>query len=177
MLYGDGYRPNVCIVLCNDQNELLLFHRVGSGGWQFPQGGIDDNESPLEAMYRELYEEVGLQAHDVKLLAQSTRWYRYNVPSRWLRASSRGHMHGQKQLWFLLQLESNTEAINFQTTEHPEFDEWSWVSYWDPVHYVVDFKKSLYQRALIDLANFLPAGNESMHQMFVCKTTCIENTL
>lgn len=175
MLFGDGYRPNVCIVLCNAQNDVMLFHRVGNGGWQFPQGGVDENESIEAAMYRELFEEVGLRAQDVKVLAHSSRWYRYNVPHQWLRASSRGVMLGQKQQWFLLQLLVSTEEINFNTTDHPEFNDWCWMPYWAPVHQVVEFKKSVYQRALMDLAHHLPAGGESVHRLFAAKSAVIES--
>lgn len=167
MLFGDGYRPNVCIVLCNAVNQVMLFRRIGSGGWQFPQGGIDESEDPITAMYRELYEEVGLSEKDVHIIAHTHRWYRYNVPDRWLRASSRGTMHGQKQLWFLLQLVERECSVNFQTTDHPEFDDWAWVSYWEPVRQVVDFKRSVYQRAMAELAEHLPAGRESVHRMFM----------
>ena len=68
MLDSDGYRPNVGIILCNDRGEVLWARRCGRDGWQFPQGGINRGESPEQALYRELREEVGLAPDAVDAL-------------------------------------------------------------------------------------------------------------
>ena len=62
MIDSDGYRSNVGIILRNADGRLLWARRVGQDAWQFPQGGIAETETPEEAMYRELHEEIGLQA-------------------------------------------------------------------------------------------------------------------
>lgn len=69
MLDREGYRPNVGIILINERNEVFWGKRVREHSWQFPQGGIKPGESPETAMYRELYEEVGLLPQHVKLSA------------------------------------------------------------------------------------------------------------
>ena len=79
---GDGYRPNVGIIVCNHTCQVLWARRVRHDGWQFPQGGVEHKESPREAAYRELYEEVGLYPHQVRLLGITEKWYRYDVPNR-----------------------------------------------------------------------------------------------
>ena len=141
MIDFDGYRPNVGIVICNRKGQVLWAKRYGQNSWQFPQGGINDNESAEQAMYRELYEEVGLQPKDVKVLYASKHWLRYKLPKRLLRYDSKPVCIGQKQRWFLLQLVGDEKNINMNTTKSPEFDGWRWVSFWYPVRQVVSFRK------------------------------------
>ncbi|OOF88994.1 RNA pyrophosphohydrolase [Rodentibacter ratti] len=155
MIDFDGYRPNVGIVICNRKGQVLWAKRYGQNSWQFPQGGINDNESAEQAMYRELYEEVGLQPKDVRILSVSKHWLRYKLPKRLLRYDSKPMCIGQKQRWFLLQLVSDEKNINMQTTKSPEFDGWRWVSFWYPVRQVVSFKKDVYRRAMKEFATFL----------------------
>ena len=104
MLDREGYRPNVGIILCNARNEVFWGKRVREHAWQFPQGGIKRGESPEEAMYRELHEEVGLAAEHVKILGRTRDWLRYEVPEQWIRREWRGNYKGQKQIWYLLRL-------------------------------------------------------------------------
>lgn len=83
MIDGDGYRLNVGIVICNNHGQVFWAKRYGQHSWQFPQGGIDEGESPEQAMFRELYEEVGLTKKDVKIIATSRHWLRYKLPNAW----------------------------------------------------------------------------------------------
>ena len=78
MIDADGFRPNVGIIIANSQGQLLWARRVGQNAWQFPQGGISKGESPEQAMYRELDEEVGLQPEDVEIIAQTEGWLKYD---------------------------------------------------------------------------------------------------
>ena len=71
MIDRDGYRPNVGIVLCNGKNEVFWGKRVREHSWQFPQGGIKHGETPADAMYRELEEEIGLQRWHVRVLGRT----------------------------------------------------------------------------------------------------------
>ena len=152
MIDFDGYRPNVGIVICNRKGQVLWAKRYGQNSWQFPQGGINDNESAEQAMYRELYEEVGLQPKDVKVLYASKHWLRYKLPKRLLRYDSKPMCIGQKQRWFLLQLVGDEKNINMNTTKSPEFDGWRWVSFWYPVRQVVSFKRDVYRKVMKEFA-------------------------
>jgi NTP pyrophosphohydrolases including oxidative damage repair enzymes len=80
MIDSKGYRPNVGIILCNDQGRVFWAKRKGVNSWQFPQGGIDCNEDPEAAMYRELWEETGLKNEHVQLLGRTRYWLRYKLP-------------------------------------------------------------------------------------------------
>ena len=162
MIDFDGYRPNVGIVICNRKGQVLWAKRCGQNSWQFPQGGINDNESAEQAMYRELHEEVGLQPKDVRLLYVSKHWLRYKLPKRLLRYDSKPMCIGQKQRWFLLQLVSDEKNINMQTTKSPEFDGWRWVSFWYPVRQVVSFKRDVYRKVMKEFASILFTDNPLM---------------
>ncbi|MDF1762404.1 MAG: RNA pyrophosphohydrolase [Oleibacter sp.] len=152
MIDEQGYRPNVGIILCNSQGEVLWARRIGQNAWQFPQGGIKRGESPEKALYRELQEEVGLLPEHVQLLACTKGWLRYRLPKRMIRNDNRPVCVGQKQKWFLLQLIADEESIDLKATSSPEFDGWNWVSYWYPLGQVVAFKREVYRRALAELA-------------------------
>src|ERR1700733_12924312 len=104
MLDREGFRPNVGIVLLNSRNQVFWGKRLRTHSWQFPQGGIKYGESPEQAMFRELHEEVGLLPDHVKILARTRDWLRYEVPEHYIRKDARGHYRGQKQIWFLLKL-------------------------------------------------------------------------
>ena len=107
-------------------------------------------------MYRELHEEVGLCPHHVEVLGVTHDWLRYRLPRRYVRLGQEPLCIGQKQKWFLLRLdEKNTDFIRFDTAT-PEFDEWIWVSYWYPLRQIVPFKRGVYQKALLELAERLP---------------------
>lgn len=152
MIDQDGFRQGVGIILVNAKRQLFLAKRIGKEAWQFPQGGIQEAESPEQAMFRELKEEIGLQAQDVKILATTRRWLRYRLPKRLVRHHSTPLCIGQKQKWFLLQLLSNDDSIDLAATESPEFDSWSWVSYWYPLTKVVAFKRRVYNLAMKEFA-------------------------
>ena len=163
MLDREGYRPNVGIVLLNGRNEVFWGKRVGQHSWQFPQGGIQHGESPEQAMYRELHEEVGLLPEHVQIIGRTRDWLRYDVPEEYLRRQHTTRVHqaayrGQKQIWFLLRLVGLDSDIQLRASEHPEFDAWRWVPFWIQLDAVIDFKREVYQMALSELARYLSRG-------------------
>ena len=163
MLDREGYRANVGIVLLNSRNEVFWGKRVGQHSWQFPQGGIQHGESPEQAMYRELHEEVGLLPEHVQIVGRTRDWLRYDVPEEYLRRQHATRIHraayrGQKQIWFLLRLVGLDNDINLRVSEHPEFDAWRWVPFWIQLDAVIDFKREVYQLALSELARYLFRG-------------------
>lgn len=149
---SDGFRPNVGIILANDLGKVLLARRIGQNAWQFPQGGIQQNETAEEALYRELNEEVGLQPEHVTVLGATQGWLRYRLPTHLVRRRQQPTCIGQKQVWFLLRLTAEDSLVRLDASSEPEFDDWAWVSYWKPVGEVVAFKRKVYRRALEELA-------------------------
>jgi putative (di)nucleoside polyphosphate hydrolase len=148
---SQGFRANVGIVLLREGGDVFLGGRRDGRGWQFPQGGVRRNEAPLDALYRELHEEVGLQREDVELLAGTDRWLRYRLPRQYVRRRSGPLCIGQKQRWFLLRMVADESRLNFEATSTPEFDSGRWVDYWSPVREVIYFKRAVYARALQEL--------------------------
>ena len=152
MIDIDGYRPNVGIVLLNDVGQLFWARRINRDGWQFPQGGMRSDETPEEAMYRELEEETGLTPAHVSVLAATHGWLRYRLPNRYVRRHQRPTCIGQKQVWFLLRLIGSEDAFRLDANDKPEFDLWRWVDFWYPAAHVVSFKRQVYERALRQFA-------------------------
>jgi putative (di)nucleoside polyphosphate hydrolase len=113
---------------------------------------MNPGESPEEAMYRELWEEVGLKESAVTVQACTRGWLRYRLPRRMLRRQEGSPFVGQKQKWFLLRMIGDESAVRFDRSDKPEFDVWRWVSYWYPLGQVVPFKREVYRRALAELA-------------------------
>lgn len=151
---SNGFRLNVGIILANHSGQVFWAKRVGREAWQFPQGGIDPNETPEQTLFRELYEEIGLEEGDVTILGRTHKWLKYRLPPRLIRKSE-PQCIGQKQLWYLLRLETEERFINLEKAAKPEFDSWQWVTYWYPLRQVVIFKKEVYRRALKELAPYL----------------------
>ncbi|HET8819078.1 MAG TPA: RNA pyrophosphohydrolase [Xanthomonadaceae bacterium] len=152
MIDPDGYRPNVGIVLMHDDGRVFWARRVRRDGWQFPQGGMNSDETPLEAMYRELQEETGLLPPHVDVLGVTPGWLRYKLPRRAVRRDDKLVCIGQKQVWYLLRLKGQDTDVRLDLTATPEFDLWRWVDFWYPVEHVVTFKRGVYASALRHLA-------------------------
>lgn len=154
MLDREGFRPNVGIILINGKNEVFWGKRIREHSWQFPQGGIKHGESPEQAMYRELQEEIGLRQEHVRILGRTRDWLRYEVPKQWIRREWRNTYRGQKQIWFMLRLIGRDTDVSLRASDHPEFDAWRWSNYWVPLEAVIEFKREVYQQALIELSRF-----------------------
>ena len=154
MIDDDGFRANVGIILSNFDGKVFWGKRIGQPSWQFPQGGIDEGETPLQAMYRELHEETGLLEKHVQVIGETQDWLRYRLPNKMVRRcrSSEKVCIGQKQRWFLLRLTCEDSSVDLGACEVPEFDGWRWVNYWLPAKEVVYFKRRVYERALQELA-------------------------
>ncbi len=155
MLDRDGYRPNVGIIICNTQDKVFWGKRVREHSWQFPQGGIKYGESPEQAMYRELMEEVGLKPEHVQILGRTRDWLRYDVPDHWVKREWRGSYRGQKQIWYLLRMVGRDTDVSLRASSHPEFDAWRWNDYWVDMDSVIEFKREVYKLALNELISHL----------------------
>jgi len=155
MIDSDGYRANVGIILSNQDGQVFWARRIGQDAWQFPQGGIDKSESPEQAMYRELKEETGLDPDDVKLLGCTREWLKYRLPKKYIRRNQSPVCIGQKQIWYMLRMQGDEQAVDLANSTNPEFDHWRWVDYWEPARKVIFFKRKVYKLALKELEPLL----------------------
>ena len=147
----EGYRPNVAMVVLNSKNKVLICRRTNTKTWQFPQGGVDNNENLEKAMYRELLEEVGLRKDDVQYIGESDDTIIYDIPKTIRSKVLGGKFKGQEQKWFLLRIKNDEHEIRLDYEAFPEFDTFEWVSYWQPIDRIVDFKREAYRKALSEL--------------------------
>ena len=154
MIDPDGYRPNVGIVLMHPDGRVFWARRVRRDGWQFPQGGMTTDETPLEAMYRELREETGLSPAPGAGRGGTPGWLRSRLPQRASRRRDQMGCIGPTPVWFLLQFTGLESDLRLDMTDKPEFDHWRWVDFWYPLQHVVIFKRGVYASALQHLAPF-----------------------
>jgi putative (di)nucleoside polyphosphate hydrolase len=145
---NNGFRLNVGVMLLGPHQQLLWAKRWGDNSWQFPQGGMSENETPEDCLYRELQEEIGLNSDDVSILGCTQEWLSYRLPQHLVRHYRKPLCIGQKQKWFLLKLIHSEQKIRLNLSDHPEFDSWRWVDYWLPLKEVIFFKRNVYRDAL-----------------------------
>ncbi|MBT6327072.1 MAG: RNA pyrophosphohydrolase [Candidatus Thioglobus sp.] len=172
MIDNESYRANVGIVITNDKQQILLAKRYQQDAWQLPQGGIDKNETELEALFRELDEEVGLSSKHVEVIAKTPKWLRYDLPEHHIRRRQKPLCVGQKQVWFLLKLTCDESNIKLDTHSDIEFDDWEWVDYWHPIEQVIDFKKPIYEDMLKALAPILFNNQHSIPPQYSRPLKC-----
>ncbi|MEM9244078.1 MAG: RNA pyrophosphohydrolase [Pseudomonadota bacterium] len=156
MIDSSGFRAGVGAILVNKNRELFWAKRTRQkNAWQFPQGGLMEGESPVEALYRELYEEIGLLPEDIRILAESKQWLSYRLPKNLLRRHSLPLVTGQNLLFYLLELVSDEDHVCFDRTNTPEFTSFRWVNYWHPLKEVIAFKRHVYHKALNEFSPIL----------------------
>ena len=145
------YRPNVAAVILSnrypDVCEIFIAKRCDikkkGNVWQFPQGGIDEGESPVEALFRELKEEIGTDC--VEILAAYPRWLRYDFPAG-VMAKKMYPYRGQRQKYFLVKIK-DPALINLET-EIPEFNCYKFVPFDEVFSHIVYFKRPIYRKVL-----------------------------
>ena len=152
------YRPCAGIMLANMQGKIFVGQRMdrleGTGAWQMPQGGIDDGEEAETAALRELFEETGVRADLVDILARSKEEYFYDLPDDMIGQMWKGKYRGQRQMWFLMRFKGTDADINIETA-HQEFTSWQWVDAAQVPQLIVPFKKRLYENILSEFADLI----------------------
>ncbi len=141
------YRPNVCAIIVSNaypkKTEIFIAERSDMKDiWQFPQGGIDRGESPEDALFRELEEEIGTDK--VKIIAQHPEWIAYDFPEHV--AKSMKPFYGQTQRYYLVRLKKKA-VINLDT-KHPEFVQYKFVSLDEAMAVMSEFKKPVYTKVI-----------------------------
>ncbi len=146
------YRPGVGLLLFNQDGLVFAARRIDTEqeAWQLPQGGIDDEETPVQAAMRELEEETSVT--QAEIVAESGEWLTYDLPAELVGKVWKGRYRGQTQKWFALRFTGRDEDINI-ATEHPEFCEWRWMHLADLAERIVPFKRDLYRRIVAEFAH------------------------
>ena len=141
------YRPCVGVMLFNREGLVFVGKRIDqtAEGWQMPQGGIDDGETPAEAACRELEEEIGTR--DVALLREMDEWLCYDLPAHLLGVALRGRYRGQRQKWLAMRFLGEDSQISIQTAE-PEFGHWKWLAVESLPRLIVAFKRDTYTKVI-----------------------------
>jgi putative (di)nucleoside polyphosphate hydrolase len=157
------YRPNVGAVLFNRDGLVFVARRADmpnaegpAGGWQLPQGGIDDGEDPAVAVFRELEEEIGTRK--ASILGEHPDWLTYDLPADLLGIAWRGRYRGQRQRWFAMRFTGEDSDIRLDLDPHPEFDAWRWVPLTDLPALAVPFKRAIYEILTASFGHFATPG-------------------
>ena len=147
-------RIGVGVIVLNDENKVFVGKRKDNpvDKWQMPQGGVDKNENFLSAMKRELYEETSIKS--IKVLKELDGLFEYELPQNLLGIIWKGRFRGQKQKWFIARFIGKNNEINVKTKK-PEFIEWKWIKMDEMPKVIVDFKKDVYEKILIELKKFI----------------------
>jgi len=141
------YRPCVGIMLVNREGLVFVGRRIDQTieGWQMPQGGIDDGETPLQAALREMKEEVGTDK--AEFLAEMDEWLAYDLPQHLLGVALHGRYRGQRQKWIALRFTGEDTDIDIRT-EEPEFGVWEWLALEALPRLIVPFKRDTYSKVI-----------------------------
>ena len=145
-------RTGVGVIVLNKDNKVFVGKRKDNpiDKWQMPQGGVDKGEELVDAMRRELKEETSIK--NIEIIKEIDGWLDYELPKNLLGKIWKGRYRGQKQKWFIVKFLGEESEINI-TTKRPEFIEWKWVERNQLPNIIVDFKKNVYEKLVVELKN------------------------
>jgi putative (di)nucleoside polyphosphate hydrolase len=153
-----AYRKGVGVVLFNTGGLVWIGRRIVNSShevehyWQFPQGGIDNGETPAQAVVRELREETGIKQTDI--IGCTEDWLCYDLPESLIGVAWGGGYRGQTQKWFALRFLGSDDDIDLSSHAKPEFDAWRWVRLSEAVNLIVPFKRNLYAKLFNEFNHF-----------------------
>ena len=157
------YRPNVGAVLFDRRGLVFVARRAdlpnaegAPGGWQLPQGGIDEDEDPRAAVLRELAEEIGTDR--ATIIGEHDGWLTYDLPPELVGRALGGRYRGQRQRWFALRFTGEDADIRLDLDPHPEFDAWCWAPLAELPGLAVGFKRPIYDVLAASFARFAVPG-------------------
>lgn len=148
------YRPCVGIILFNPAGLVFVGQRIDNmvEAWQMPQGGIDDGETPLDAGFREMQEEIG--TNRAEFIGEHPDWLDYDIPEDLANKLWQGRFRGQTQKWLAFRFSGSDADINIATSE-PEFRHWKWAHPAELPSLAVPFKRKVYESVLTTIQTTL----------------------
>lgn len=151
---GKLYRPCVGIMLVNSNGDILVGKRIDirTNYWQMPQGGINDGESVISALWREMKEEIG--TNDAQIISRSKNWLTYEFPKDLIPKLWKGRYIGQAQMWYLLKFTGGDNSIILDQHD-AEFSEVKWEHPSKILDKVITFKQEVYKSLLIEFEQYL----------------------
>jgi putative (di)nucleoside polyphosphate hydrolase len=149
------YRPCVGIMLINPDWRVFVGQRIDQQveAWQMPQGGIDPGETPEQAAFREMEEEIGTAKAEI--LAQTGGWVTYDLPPELVGKVWKGRYRGQTQKWFAMRFTGSDADIDLDT-EHPEFATWRWAKLAELPAMAIPFKRATYETVVAEFRGLFP---------------------
>ena len=149
------YRPCAGMMVLNKNGQVFVGKRLDmvTEHWQMPQGGVDKGEAPRDAALRELWEETGVTADLVEIVAETDDWLPYDLPREVVPNFWGGKYRGQEQKWFLIRFTGRDDQIDIET-DHPEFSDWCWQPVDQLVEKIVPFKREVYARVVEEFREF-----------------------
>ena len=147
-------RLGVGVIVLNTNNHVFVGKRKDNpvDKWQMPQGGVNEGESFINAMKRELMEETSIK--NIKVLKELDNMFEYELPENLVGIIWKGKFRGQKQKWFIVKFMGDNSEINLKT-KHQEFIDWKWLEPNKLPAVIVDFKKKLYIKLLNEINLFI----------------------
>ena len=140
------YRPCAGAVVFNKDGNVLLGSRIDSStdDWQFPQGGIDKNETPAQAAKRELLEEMNVSSVELVYVDEKPMYYDFPVDIKEKFRKKGIFFDGQEIFFGLFFFNGALDEISVQTS-FPEFKKFEWKSMNFAVSHIIEFKKEVYK--------------------------------
>jgi putative (di)nucleoside polyphosphate hydrolase len=144
-----SFRPNVGAILRRPDGRILMCERIGQpGAWQFPQGGVERREDRLEALWREIEEELGLvPAQDFCVVAGVGPEVCYEFPPG-VREKIARKYRGQAQVLYLLDYSGSDSDFDLERDEHPEFQAVRWVTVEESVALMWEMKRPVLEATI-----------------------------
>jgi putative (di)nucleoside polyphosphate hydrolase len=150
MAAGKNFRKGVGAIVLDSADRIIAFRRADfKENWQGPEGGMDEGETPIQAIRREVSEEIGLSEEDYEIAAEIKTPFEYEMPRK------RDGFSGQRKYFFLLKIRGNSYNFSYGDADSAEFSEYKIVTRDELLNLTPPFKKKMYEKVLKEFDKFI----------------------